>query len=119
MEIEYLTPPVPGLYFTQVSAGRDQTCALGNDGKAYCWGGNVKGQLGDNKNSGGSVSYPAAVVMPTDPGFGRFISISSGHYHVCALGDNLSLYCWGSNTKGEIGDGTTTDVWVPKLIALP
>jgi len=115
---EVILPSVAGLTaFVQISPGRDLTCALGDDGKAYCWGHNNKGELGNDSFTESRVAAP--VTMPTDPGFSKFVKISSGHYHVCAIGNNASIYCWGSNNNGEIGNDSTTNVKVPALITLP
>lgn len=115
---EVILPSVAGLTaFVQISPGRDLTCALGDDGKAYCWGHNNKGELGNDSFTDSRVAVP--VTMPTDPGFSKFVKISSGHYHVCAIGNNASIYCWGSNNNGEIGNDSTTNVKVPALITLP
>ena len=70
-----------GTQFTQIAIGGTSTCALGNDGKAYCWGNNNNGQLGiksgDNKN------VPTAIAMPTATN--NFTQIAVGGDSACAI----------------------------------
>src|SRR5437762_3145492 len=72
-----------------VSAGADDTCGLDRDGVAYCWGLNLRGQLGVSSTdslctttSGGAqcTALPAAVETSA-----RFLSISAGARHTCAI----------------------------------
>jgi len=89
--------------FSQLSTGISHACALDDLGTAWCWGWNSQGQLGD-----GSTTFrktPVAVLMP--PGR-RFIQISAGSEHTCAVDDAVGVWCWGSNTYGQLGDGTQT-----------
>jgi len=64
--VHTFTPsPVPvqtALRWTSITAGGDHTCALTRDGAAYCWGGNVAGQLGDGTT--GQRLVPTAVAFP-------------------------------------------------------
>jgi len=98
-----------------VSAGNGlHTCAILDDASAYCWGYNNKGQLGDGTTT--SSSTPVAVSLPS----GRTASsVTAGYQHTCAFLDNASLYCWGDNTYGRLGDGTTTDSSTPVAVSLP
>ncbi|MES2176701.1 MAG: Ig-like domain-containing protein [Gemmatimonadota bacterium] len=81
----------------------DHTCLLDDAGKAYCWGSNTAGQLGDgtqvNRNN------PTAVNTAL-----RFTAIATGSEHTCALTSGGEMYCWGSNFVGQIGDGTRANI---------
>jgi serine/threonine-protein kinase len=44
------------------------------------------------------------------------VAVSASEGHTCALSEAGSVYCWGSNDRGELGDGTTTDRLQPTLI---
>jgi alpha-tubulin suppressor-like RCC1 family protein len=86
---------------TWIGVGRNFTCAAGPNG-AYCWGDNQFGQLG-NGTLGGSSSTPALTVIP-----GRLRALSVGYSHVLGVNENGVVVGWGSNSVGEIGDGTTS-----------
>lgn len=88
------------------------TCAIMSNNKAYCWGHNEEGQLGDGTTTNSSV--PVQVAMSGDsaiPVNGTFQSINaagetdSGKNYSCAIVDN-EAYCWGSNRSyGQLGIG--------------
>lgn len=92
----------------QITAGSDHTCAIASNSKAYCWGLNSSGQLGNGTTT--SSSAPVEVSMP---GGAKVQRISAGHTHTCATTTDSLTYCWGSNVSGRLGDGTTTDSNVP------
>jgi alpha-tubulin suppressor-like RCC1 family protein len=101
------TPVQQGsLLFTDISVAQAHACALATDGRAYCWGDNTHGELGD-----GSVvnrSVPVAV-----SGGLTFASITTGaalygSSLTCGLTAAGQAYCWGSNASGELGNGTTS-----------
>jgi cysteine-rich repeat protein len=90
-----------------VSVGNYHTCAHMSTNGAKCWGRNSGGQLGDWTTTDRSV--------PDDVwgGIVGVIDISAGGYHSCALMDTGGVMCWGSNSYGQIGDGTTTGRLTP------
>ncbi|MFN5677972.1 MAG: RCC1 domain-containing protein, partial [Roseiflexaceae bacterium] len=110
--------PVPGSNpwgtFTQISAGGSHTCALTSLGAAYCWGWNTNGQLGDGTTT--DRSAPVAVSMPTGV---TFTQIDAGQAYTCALTSAGIAYCWGKNSVGQLGDGTTTDRSIPMAVSMP
>jgi alpha-tubulin suppressor-like RCC1 family protein len=92
-----------GLTFTDITAGGQHSCALDPDGLAYCWGSNAYGQLGDGSTT--DRLTPVAVV-----GGLSYSAIAAGEQFTCAVQASTGLlYCWGRNTYGQLGDGTTTD----------
>lgn len=90
------------LSFRQLSAGRRHTCGVTTDDRAYCWGDNATGQLGDGTSA--DRGSPVAV-----SGGLRFILVSAGGGYTCGLTTGERAYCWGENTAGQLGDGTTTN----------
>lgn len=99
------TGPLTGI--TQISARLGHTCALLDTGEAVCWGSNNAGQLGDGTTT--ARTRPVVVSDPTGTGPLTGIErIEAGYVNTCALLDSGEARCWGQNTHGELGDGTTT-----------
>jgi alpha-tubulin suppressor-like RCC1 family protein len=86
------------LRFVNVSAGAAHTCAVAESGVGYCWGSNELGQLGTNQ------VLPVSNVPVQVSTALTFTRISAGFTHSCAVASSQVGYCWGSNTRGEIGN---------------
>ena len=101
-----------GKTVTQVSAGSNTSCATGADGKAYCWGNNLAGQLGN----GGTVSSQIPVAVQAT---GVLAGQSVAEVHAgassygCALTTTRALYCWGNNGSSQFGRGMNTSSYSP------
>jgi alpha-tubulin suppressor-like RCC1 family protein len=92
-----------GLRFRQISTGQYSTCAVTTDYRAYCWGYNGYGQLGD-----GSTVVQRLTPTPVAGGI-RFAQVETGAYHACGVSyPEQRVYCWGDNSYGQLGDGTTS-----------
>jgi len=96
------------------SAGAAHACALTPTGRVYCWGDNSRGQLGDG--TFGTDGTPVRVQAPAGV---RFVEVSTGAIHSCALAANGSAWCWGDNSLGQLGDGTATASPVPVRVQAP
>jgi hypothetical protein len=110
-----------GLRFVSVSAAADHSCGLTNDGAAYCWGRNDKGQLGN----GPEIEFSRFVPVPVSGGL-RFASLTARANHTCGVTAAGEAYCWGENSVGQVGDGARpgpsrwTDIRrVPTRVANP
>jgi alpha-tubulin suppressor-like RCC1 family protein len=96
--------PVPvagGLTFASVSAGFVHDCGVTTGGAAYCWGEGYYGELGNGTTTGYS-STPVPVA-----GGLAFQAVSAGYSHSCGVTTAGVAYCWGQNTLGELGFGTS------------
>ena len=93
--------------FQSIAAGGFEvghTCGLVSDGAAYCWGDNIQGQLGIG--SADFEAHPAP--LPVAGGL-AFEAVTAGlGSHTCGLLGSGAAYCWGENTFGALGDGSTT-----------
>ena len=104
--------PVPvagGLAFSTISAGSDFTCGVTTDGRAYCWGEDNGGRLGTPAALESCDGRPCSTVPLAVSGELRFASVAAGDTHSCGLATAGIAYCWGQNSNGQLGDGTTTD----------
>ena len=84
----------------EVSAGEDNACARKTDGTLWCWGDNQRGQIGD-----GTTTDRHAPVEITALG-AAVAAVSVGFEHTCAIKTDGTLWCWGDNGFGQLGDGT-------------
>ena len=98
------------LLFRQVAAGLLHTCGVAINGRAYCWGWNAYGQVGDGTNNRRPSPTPVAGRL-------QFIEVSSGVRHSCGLTLDHRIYCWGDNEVGQLGDGTRTPHVMPVRVA--
>lgn len=90
-----------------IAAGGAHVCALMDSGVVKCWGNNFSGQLGDGTNV--SKSIPVDVVgLDSD-----IVSISAGSDFTCVITNKGTVKCWGNNASQQLGDGTTTDRYMP------
>ena len=88
---------------TDISTGDNHSCAVIN-GYIYCWGRNSSGQVGDSTNV--NRSQPYGVQGITEPT--RATAVAAGGSHSCGV-INGSAYCWGSNSAGQLGNGSNLD----------
>ena len=100
---------------SSLSAGGGHTCAFGPDHKAYCWGKNDGGQVGNN-SYGTFFSTPVAVVQGAIPNGVTLTHISAGGNHTCALDSNHKAYCWGMNAYGQLGINSSGSYRVPAAV---
>jgi alpha-tubulin suppressor-like RCC1 family protein len=106
-----------GHTWRSVVAGWLHACGITTTGAAYCWGDNVRGQLG----LGAPDTLSHNVPLPVTGGH-TFIQLSLGATHSCGITTAHELYCWGENFNGQVGDGTfgpTADVATPTRIGAP
>jgi len=84
------------MVFDSVAGGNSHTCAT-SSGNLYCWGAGLDGWLGNGANS----STNCRVQESTHAS--NWASVSCGGNYSCAVKSDNSLWCWGSNTSGQLG----------------
>ena len=87
-----------------ISVGGYHACALLADGAVYCWGDNADGQLGDGTTTSHTTPMPVSGLSSG----GAAVSAARGA-HTCAVRTTGAALCWGDNSGGQLGTGTTTD----------
>jgi len=104
-------PPAPleAQAWAYVSSGMQHNAAIATDGSLWAWGNNMVGQLGIG-TSGWDTNTNIPVRVGTDT---NWASVSVGATHTVAIRTDGSLWAWGMNWSGELGDGTTTIRLVP------
>jgi alpha-tubulin suppressor-like RCC1 family protein len=105
---------------TAVAAGADHSLALGEDGTVYAWGENESGQVG-NGGAPADTSAPVRVKGVGGTGvLGSIVAIAAGSDHSLALAQDGTVYAWGDNDVGALGNGgTPNDSATPVQVAGP
>lgn len=98
--------------FASLSAGFWHVCGVDGNGVVYCWGDNQFAELATGETNTRFVAAPQRIAGPQ-----TFASVSSGSVHTCALTSAGAAYCWGSNSAGHLGDGTSTFRLTPTPVA--
>lgn len=99
-----------GKTIVKISAGNNHNLALDSDGQVYAWG--VGGRTGD-----GTTTQRNSPVLATGALVGKNItSIAAGGSHSLALDDTGQVYAWGTNTYGQVGNGTSTNQSSPVAV---
>lgn len=96
---------------TYLKAGSGHTCAVNKAGGVWCWGANAAGQLG----TGNTTTSPWPL-MVSGLQIGA-LKVAPGDSHTCALKNDGTVVCWGSNQYGQLGDGTTTNRLTPVAVS--
>jgi alpha-tubulin suppressor-like RCC1 family protein len=103
--------------FESVSAGVYHSCAITPTGAAYCWGWGGNGELGIGFRPTGAPPEIAPLASAESPlavaGGHTFAFVAAGSRHSCGITSTGEAYCWGDNSLGQLGDGSTTASLVP------
>ena len=95
--------------FAQITTGLFQTCGISTDGKAYCWGRNGSGQLGDGTTT--MQVEPAAVSADIE-----FAELTIGVDHACGVSSDDDVYCWGNGNAGKLGTRSSENKLTPTKV---
>ncbi len=93
-----------------VASGYSHACGVKADHTLWCWGANDSGQLGDGTNT----NRPLPVQVTA---LGSSVAeVSVGDLYTCARKTDGSLWCWGNNASGQLGNGTAVDTSTPTQV---
>lgn len=93
-----------------VAVGSAHACALTLGGAVWCWGSNLRGQLGVGYGDTGPLLPTPVSALP------GVVSLAAGASHSCAVTDASDAYCWGDNSKGQLGSEAPSNIWLPALV---
>lgn len=99
-----------GRLFATLALGGQHACGVTPAGKAFCWGADNRGQLGDGTLN----DQPSPVGVGGGHTFAR---LTAGSSHTCGIATDARILCWGSNLDGQVGDGTKTARSLPVTVA--
>jgi Regulator of chromosome condensation (RCC1) repeat/Bacterial Ig domain len=96
------------------AAGGYHVLAIGDNGQLYAWGRNWEHQLGIGMDQN-SRATPVRVDPP--PGVGGWSAVAAGQFHSLAIGHDCSLYAWGANDSGQLGQPASVPFSRPMRVA--
>ncbi|MCL2825505.1 MAG: hypothetical protein FWD57_16050, partial [Polyangiaceae bacterium] len=96
-----------------LSVGSFHNCVITAEDHLRCWGNNADGQLGIG-TIGNYASSPTQVLGSLN--MLKVSKVSAGRFHTCAILSSGDAYCWGYNSHGGLGDGTTEPKLFPSLV---
>lgn len=87
-----------------IAASYGTTCVVTSSGGVLCWGRNYSWNLGSNSPTNAQINSPTQVLGLTE----AFAVVEISESHSCALAQYGRLFCWGSNSYGQLGNGGTS-----------
>ena len=97
--------------FGSLATGTFQTCGIAVDDKAYCWGRNGSGQLGDGTTTMRVEPVPVSGRL-------KVSQLTIGTKHTCAISTSDDIYCWGDGSAGKLGTRSSDNELTPTKVAL-
>ncbi len=110
------TLPPGSTQFVQISAGEYHNCGITPDQTVVCWGSDANDQCDAPEGSysmvaAGALRSAALDLLGNVDGWGNrynrdyegdFVFVSAGYHHICAIGSDAYVKCWGSDTDGQV-----------------
>ena len=100
---------------TALAAGESHTVALKNDGTVWAWGNNSNGQLGDGSTV--TRQLPVQVSGLSGTTSGVVVAVAAGYDHTVALKNDGTVWTWGNNSNGQLGNGNITPNDIPVQVS--
>jgi alpha-tubulin suppressor-like RCC1 family protein len=109
-----------GHTFATISAD-GHSCGVTTNGRAYCWGSNASNQLGVGPTTFGpenctATVHPCSTTPVAVAGGLRFTTVIAGPDYACGIATSRAAYCWGDNSWGQLGNGTTRGADAPARV---
>ncbi len=95
----------------KIAAGRFFSLAVKSDGTVWTWGENLYGQLGNGSTTDSSVPVQVSGLSGITTA-----TAATGAFHCLAVKNDGTIWTWGRNTYGNLGDGTTTNSFTPVMM---
>ena len=108
-------PTVASAVTPMISASGNNSCALDSSGKLFCWGRDSYGQLGQGRSLQSSTPLIVGYGFMTPTQSGQK-TMAAGTFHSIALKSDGTLWAWGGNMTGQLGDSTMEDSAIPERI---
>lgn len=105
-----------GKTIKSITTSQQSTCVIASDEKAYCWGYNNYGELGNNSITDSRVPVAVDTSGVLNGKTIKYIASSIEDWAVCVVASDNKPYCWGYNGYGMLGNGTNTDSRVPVAV---
>jgi alpha-tubulin suppressor-like RCC1 family protein len=102
------------LTWKTLSLNSTHACGITTDDRAYCWGSDSTGQLGNDSAISANQVSPVPVLDT-----GRWKTIAAGALHTCGIKMDGTAWCWGLGGNGRLGNGAITNTSTPVLVADP
>lgn len=113
----YISGALNGKIITKVAAGSGHSLVTASDGTVFSWGQNTYGQLGDGTSGNGTDKNVPVEVSTSGVLNGKIITqVAAGTYHSIALASDGTVYTWGNNSFGQLGDGSNTQSSIPVAV---
>lgn len=106
---------VPGVTtVVELVGGNSHFCARNTAGRVFCWGGLAVANVSDAVALSGA--SPNGSFQPVDIGAANVRGLAAGYGHTCAIQNNNTVNCWGSNTNGQLGNGNKINNSFPNAV---
>ncbi len=99
-------------HLVSVALGHLHGCAITTQRTVVCWGDNSHGQLGRQ-----TLGIPRQPIEQIN-GLNGIIELVAGEFSTCARAEDNTIWCWGKNTQGQLGDGTANSRHTPRRVEL-